>query len=83
MSQAGATIEEGGGPVLDDTTEQPGHDGSLAAATRQRLAELTDLPTGDHVGVFDAIHQELAAALAEMEGTAEDTGQRPQRGTDT
>ncbi|WP_131099129.1 hypothetical protein [Streptomonospora litoralis] len=34
---------------------------------RERLAALDDLPTADHVAVFDELHQELSTVLSGLE----------------
>ncbi|MDA8369339.1 MAG: hypothetical protein M0026_05670 [Nocardiopsaceae bacterium] len=38
-----------------------------AEGTRQRLASLADLPTADHVAVFDALHRDLSGVLAALD----------------
>jgi len=40
---------------------------------RDRLAALDDLPTADHVAVFDELHQELSTVLS---GLDQDDGSR-------
>ncbi|MUL43870.1 hypothetical protein FZ103_22340 [Streptomonospora sp. PA3] len=40
---------------------------------RERLAALDDLPTADHVAVFDQLHQELSTVL---HGLEQDDGPR-------
>jgi len=32
------------------------------------LAELSDLPTNEHVGVYDQVHRRLQDALADLDG---------------
>lgn len=39
---------------------------TLTARTQQQLAQLAELPTADHVAVFDGIHQSLAEALSQV-----------------
>jgi len=43
-------------------------DARIDAAT-SRLAELPDLPTPDHVGIYDDVHRRLQDALADAEVT--------------
>lgn len=50
----------------DEDMEGMPQDAPLTAVTRQRLAQLTELPTPDHVAVFDGIHQSLAEALSQV-----------------
>ena len=35
--------------------------------TRARLAGLADMPTAEHVEVFDALHRELSAVLGALD----------------
>jgi hypothetical protein len=37
-------------------------------AAVERLAELDDLPTGEHVAIYDAVHRQLQDALADLDG---------------
>jgi hypothetical protein len=37
-------------------------------AAVDRLAELDDLPTGEHVAIYDAVHRQLQDALADLDG---------------
>ena len=37
-------------------------------AALERLAELEQLPTADHVEVFDGVHRRLQDALADLDG---------------
>ncbi|MDS1269495.1 hypothetical protein RIF23_04195 [Lipingzhangella sp. LS1_29] len=62
------TSQEGGCPVRDGVEQESANtDGSVTRATRERLAELGNRPTADHVAVFDEIHRHLVDALSEVE----------------
>ncbi|WP_116246545.1 hypothetical protein [Nocardiopsis sp. FIRDI 009] len=57
---------------MTDPTEQAA---ALAertlAGTRERLSALDGLPTADHVGVFDSLHQELSTVLGALDQDAD------------
>ncbi|WP_017616456.1 hypothetical protein [Nocardiopsis salina] len=36
-------------------------------ATKERLAELDERPTAEHVEVFDSLHRELSAVLGSLD----------------
>jgi hypothetical protein len=47
-----------------EQTGVPGVDAALGV-----LAELDELPTADHVAVYDRVHKQLQDALADLDGS--------------
>jgi len=54
---------EAAGVILREPTGVPTVDAAV-----ERLAELDDLPTGEHVAIYDAVHRQLQDALADLDG---------------
>jgi hypothetical protein len=80
--ETGPDASDGIGPDAADGTGPEAADGTGAAdvirpeptgvptvdAAVERLAELDDLPTGEHVAIYDAAHRQLQDALADLDG---------------
>ncbi len=68
-AKAAAQPDEAGAGIAERTLEE----------ARRRLAALDELPTADHVAVFDELHRELSGVLERLDqdsGSGEGTGER-------
>ena len=55
-------------PVTEQLEADPPATGVAAAdAAAQRLAELTDAPVEDHVGIYEDVHRRLQEGLADLD----------------
>ncbi|MEV2277105.1 hypothetical protein AB0I72_16130 [Nocardiopsis sp. NPDC049922] len=52
---------------MDPTEQAAALAEQTLASTRERLAALDALPTAEHVGVLDSLHQELSAVLGALD----------------
>jgi hypothetical protein len=59
----GAADAEAADVIRPEPTGVPPVDAAV-----ERLAELDDLPTGEHVAIYDAVHRQLQDALADLDG---------------
>ncbi|MCY9784674.1 hypothetical protein KIK06_12300 [Nocardiopsis sp. EMB25] len=56
---------------MTDPTEQAAELAERTlTSTRERLAALDGLPTAEHVGVLDSLHQELSSVLGALDQDA-------------
>ncbi|TQN31302.1 hypothetical protein FHX37_1202 [Haloactinospora alba] len=60
--------------------DAPGLAERTLRSARERLAALDELPTSDHVAVFDELHRELSGVLGVLDRDA-DTGTAPPAGS--
>lgn len=66
-ANAAGQPEDAGAAIAERTLEE----------ARRRLAALDDLPTSDHVAVFDELHRELSGVLERLDqegGAGSETG---------
>jgi hypothetical protein len=59
-----ASASDAGGWERPEPTGVPAVDEAVAD-----VSELDQLPTGEHVAIYDAVHRKLQDALADLDGT--------------
>ncbi|HEY5201893.1 MAG TPA: hypothetical protein VIJ31_13405 [Acidothermaceae bacterium] len=63
-SNIDGSIEAPGAWALPDATGVPSVDAAIT-----ELARLDELPTSEHVGVYEGLHRQLQDALADLDGS--------------